>query len=197
MGGLIKRMPCFLIGSVAISGLPPLNRFVSEWMLFQSLLPGVTLPQPVAAALVTIAVGLLALTGGLAVAGFVKAFGVTFLAIPRSEAAEHAREAGMSMRLGMGLLAAACVELGLAPFVVAPRLGQAIAGLDGLPAVAPAFSFNLSLKTAESGSCSPVRCTGTWRTFSSRWWRYSYCYWRQAGDQLYPDNYPPLGTDKL
>jgi hydrogenase-4 component B len=152
MGGLIKRMPwtsaCFLIGSVAISGLPPLNGFVSEWMLFQSLLPGVTLPQPVAAALVTIAVGLLALTGGLAVAGFVKAFGVTFLAIPRSEAAEHAHEAGMSMRVGMGLLAAACVALGLAPFAVAPRLGQAIAGLDGLPAVAPAFSFNLSLQTS-------------------------------------------------
>jgi hydrogenase-4 component B len=138
----------FLIGSAAIVGLPPLNGFVSEWMLFQSLLPGVTLPQPVAAALVTIAVGLLALTGGLAVAGFVKAFGVTFLAIPRSEAAEHAHEAGMSMRVGMGLLAAACVALGLAPFAVAPRLGQAIAGLDGLPAVAPAFSFNLSLQTS-------------------------------------------------
>src|SRR4030095_8688664 len=152
MGGLIKRMPwtsaCFLIGSIAISGLPPLNGFVSEWMLFQSLLPGVTLPQPVVAALVTIAVGLLALTGGLAVAGFVKAFGVTFLAIPRSEAAEHAHEAGMSMRVGMGLLAAACVVLGLAPFAVAPRLARAIAGLDGLPVVAPAFSFNLSLQTS-------------------------------------------------
>jgi hydrogenase-4 component B len=156
MGGLIKRMPwtsaCFLIGSIAISGLPPLNGFVSEWMLFQSLLPGVTLPQPVVAALVTIAVGLLALTGGLAVAGFVKAFGVTFLAIPRSEAAEHAHEAGMSMRVGMGLLAVACVVLGLAPFAVAPRLARAIAGLDGLPAVAPAFSFNLSLQTSGGGA---------------------------------------------
>jgi hydrogenase-4 component B len=152
MGGLIKRMPwtsaCFLIGSIAISGLPPLNGFVSEWMLFQSLLPGVTLSQPVAAALATVAVGLLALTGGLAVAGFVKAFGVTFLAIPRSEAAEHAHEAGMSMRVGMGLLAAVCVALGLAPFAVAPRLGRVIAGLDGLPAVSPPFSFDLSLKTS-------------------------------------------------
>jgi hydrogenase-4 component B len=156
MGGLIKRMPwtsaCFLIGAIAISGLPPLNGFVGEWMLFQSLLPGVTLPQPVVAAVVTIAVGLLALTAGLAVAGFVKAFGVTFLAIPRSEAAEHAREAGISMRIGMGLLAAACVALGLAPFAVAPQLGRAVAGLDGLPAVAPVFSFNLSLQTSEGFS---------------------------------------------
>jgi hydrogenase-4 component B len=151
MGGLIKRMPwtsaCFLIGAIAISGLPPLNGFVGEWLLFQSLLPGVTLPQPVVAALVTIAVGLLALTGGLAVAGFVKAFGITFLAMPRSAAAEHAHEAGMPMRIGMGMLAAACVVLGLMPFAVVPRLGRAIAGLDGLPAVAPAFSFNLSLQT--------------------------------------------------
>ncbi|HZS06502.1 MAG TPA: hydrogenase 4 subunit B [Blastocatellia bacterium] len=152
MGGLIKRMPwtsaCFLIGAIAISGLPPLNGFVSEWLLFQSLLPGVTLPQPVVAALVTIAVGLLALTGGLVVAGFVKAFGITFLAIPRSEAAGHAHESGMPMRIGMGMLAAACVVLGLAPFAVVPRLARAIAGLDGLPAVAPAFSFNLSLQTS-------------------------------------------------
>ena len=152
MGGLIKRMPwtsaCFLIGAVAIAGLPPLNGFVGEWLLFQSLLPGVTLPQPVGAALVTIAVGLLALTGGLAAAGFVKAFGITFLAIPRSEAAEHAHEAGLAMRVGMGLLAAVCVVLGLTPSVVLPRLGSALAGLDGLPAVTPTFAVKLSLQTA-------------------------------------------------
>jgi hydrogenase-4 component B len=152
LGGLVKRMPwtsaCFLIGAIAISGLPPLNGFVGEWLLFQSLLPGITLPQPVVAALVTVAVGLLALTGGLAAAGFVKAFGITFLAIPRSNGAEYAHEATLSMRVGMGLLAAACVVLGLTPFAVVPRLGRAIAGLGGLPAVAPAFSFNLSLQTS-------------------------------------------------
>ncbi len=153
MGGLIKRMPwtsaCFLIGAIAISGLPPLNGFVGEWMLFQSLLPGVRLPQPVVAAVMTIAVGLLALIAGLAAAGFVKAFGVTFLAVPRSTEAEQAHEAGISMRVGMGLLAAACVALGLAPAAIAPRLGRAIAGLDGLPAVAPVFSSSLSLQASE------------------------------------------------
>ena len=88
MGGLIKRMPqtalFFLIGAVAIAGLPPLNGFVSEWLTFQALLPGVSIAQPVIAALMTLAVGLLALTGGLAAAAFVKAFGISFLAIPRS-----------------------------------------------------------------------------------------------------------------
>ena len=96
LGGLIKRMPWtalfFLIGAVAIAGLPPLNGFVSEWLLFQSLLPGVSISQPVVAALMTLAVGSLALTGGLAAAGFVKAFGITFLAIPRSDEAAHAHE---------------------------------------------------------------------------------------------------------
>jgi hydrogenase-4 component B len=76
MGGLIKRMPWtalfFLVGAVAIAGLPPLNGFVSEWLLFQSLLPGVSLPQPLVAALMTLAVGMLALTSGLAAAGFVR-----------------------------------------------------------------------------------------------------------------------------
>jgi len=150
MGGLIKRMPWtalfFLIGAVAIAGIPPLNGFVGEWLLFQALLPGVSLEQPVVAALVTLAVGMLALTGGLAAAGFVKVFGITFLAIPRSPAAEHAHEAPRSMQLGMGLLVLACLALGLAPTVVVPLLGRVVAGLDGLPATPPAFVTGLSLQ---------------------------------------------------
>jgi hydrogenase-4 component B len=150
MGGLIKRMPWtalfFLIGAVAIAGIPPLNGFVGEWLLFQSLLPGVSLPQPVAAALVTLAMGMLALTSGLAAAGFVKAFGITFLAIPRSPAAEHAHEAPRSMQFGMGLLVLACLALGLAPTAVVPLLGRVVAGLDGLPTIAPTFTASLSLQ---------------------------------------------------
>src|SRR5262249_51538647 len=94
MGGLIKRMPvtalCFLIGSAAISALPPLNGFASEWIVFQALLGGFNIPKPEVAVMMPIAVAMLALTGGLAVACFVKAFGITFLAIPRSKEAEHA-----------------------------------------------------------------------------------------------------------
>ena len=107
MGGLIKRMPWtalfFLIGSAAISALPPLNGFASEWIVFQVLLGGFNIPVPEIAALMPVVVGMLALTSGLAAACFVKAFGITFLAIPRSHEAEHAHESPLSMRLGMGL----------------------------------------------------------------------------------------------
>ena len=151
MGGLIKPMPwtalLFLVGAVAIAGLPPLNGFVSEWLLFQSLLPGVSLPQPLAAALMTLAVGMLALTSGLAAAGFVKAFGITFLAIPRSPEAEHAHEAPRSMLVGMGLLVVSCAGLGLAPFAVVPLLADVIAGLDGMPRLVPSFAVGVFLHT--------------------------------------------------
>ena len=150
MGGLIKRMPqtalFFLIGSLAIAALPPLNGFVSEWLTFQALLPGVNIAQPVIAALMTLAVGMLALTGGLAAAGFVKAFGISFLAIPRSPAAERAHEVDRTMLVGMGLLAAACVFLGLAPVLIVPLIGSSVAGLDGLPTVAPPFVMNVGLQ---------------------------------------------------
>jgi formate hydrogenlyase subunit 3/multisubunit Na+/H+ antiporter MnhD subunit len=151
LGGLIRRLPWtafyFLTGSLAIAGLPPLNGFVSEWLLFQSLLPGIGSPVPLVAPLMTLAVGVLALTGGLAAAGFVKAFGITFLAIPRSPAAEHAHEAPLSMWVGMGILAAACAGLGLAAGFILPALAGALTGLAGLPAPASRLGSALSLST--------------------------------------------------
>jgi hydrogenase-4 component B len=161
MGGLIKRMPWtalfFLIGSAAISALPPLNGFASEWLVFQTLLGGSNIPIPEVGVVMPLAVGMLALTSGLAAACFVKAFGITFLAIPRSAEAEHARESPRSMVAGMAILAIACVALGLAPFVVVPRLGRVLAGLGGLPDTHAAFTLNLSLVTPNnSASMSPT-----------------------------------------
>jgi hydrogenase-4 component B len=136
LGGLIRRLPwtalCFLIGSLAIAGLPPLNGFVSEWLLFQSLLPGIGSSAPLVAPLMTLAVGILALTGGLAAAGFVKAFGITFLAIPRSPAAAHAHEAPLSMRVGLTILAVACTGLGLAAAPIMSVLGSILPERAGL-----------------------------------------------------------------
>ncbi len=150
MGGLIKRMPWtalfFLIGAAAISALPPLNGFASEWLVFQSLLGGFNIPVPEVAVLMPIAVGMLALTSGLAAACFVKAFGITFLALPRSSEAEHAHEAPFSMRIGMGILAVACVGLGLVPFAVVPLLSALLVGLGGLPDTRSAFTLNVSLQ---------------------------------------------------
>jgi hydrogenase-4 component B len=151
LGGLIRRLPWtalfFLIGSLAIAGLPPLNGFVSEWLLFQSLLPGIGSSAPLAPPLMTLAVGILALTGGLAAAGFVKAFGITFLAIPRSPAAERAHEAPLSMRAGMAILALACAGLGLAAVPIMSALGTVLAGRAGLPAASAWAGRGLSIST--------------------------------------------------
>jgi hydrogenase-4 component B len=117
MGGLIRRMPftaaCFLIGAVAISGLPPLNGFVSEWLIYQALLAGFGSTLSLTRSMFPIAGSLLALTGALAAACFVRAFGVGFLALPRSPNAGKAHEAPRSMLAGMGVLAVLCVVLGL------------------------------------------------------------------------------------
>jgi hydrogenase-4 component B len=150
MGGLIKRMPrtavFFLLGACAISALPPLNGFASEWLVFQTLLGGSAIPQPEVAIVMPIAVAMLALSSGLAAACFVKAFGITFLAIPRSARAEHAHEAPWSMQAGMATLAVACVALGLAPFAVVPILGSSLAGLGGVAPTAMGFTLALPLR---------------------------------------------------
>src|SRR5512140_3328792 len=128
LGGLARRMPwtawLFLLGAAAISALPPLNGFVSEWMTFQALLLGGVRLGGGAGLAAAVAASMLALTGGLAAACFVKAFGVTFLGRPRSPHAEHATEAPPRMLVGMGILGAACLALGLLP-------GYAIRLLDG------------------------------------------------------------------
>jgi hydrogenase-4 component B len=117
MGGLIRRLPAtaffFLIGAIAISGLPPLNGFVSEWLTYQALLAGFGATASLTRLMFPLAGALLALTAALAAACFVKAFGITFLALPRSEGAAKASEVAVSMRVGMAILATACLVLGL------------------------------------------------------------------------------------
>jgi hydrogenase-4 component B len=135
MGGLAKRMPqtaaLFLVGTAAAAALPPLNGFASEWMVFQALLSGAQIPPPGGAIGTPFAVGVLALTSGLAAACFVKAFGISFLAMPRSEAAARATEAHWSARAVMAVLAAGCVLLG----VTAPA---ALSGVQRIAASLPA-----------------------------------------------------------
>jgi hydrogenase-4 component B len=87
----------------------------------------------------------LALTSGLAAACFVKAFGITFLAIPRSEAAEKAHESPLSMRFGMLLLAVVCIVLGLTPHWTVPIFGNVVDGLIGVPLSPHSFDLSLSL----------------------------------------------------
>ena len=135
-GGLLRRMPWtgafFLIGAVSIAALPPSNGFVSEWLVFQSLFLSFQLPTLFLKLMLPIAAAMLALTGALALACFAKAFGMSFLAQPRSAQARHAKEVPLSMRVGMGLLAGGCIVLGLAPMLVVPLLDRITAPLTGV-----------------------------------------------------------------
>ena len=136
MGGLIARMPqtsaLFAVGAIAIAALPPLNGFASEWMVFQGLLAGAQIPRPEVAVGIPVAVGMLALTSGLGAACFVKAFGISFLALPRSDRAAGAIEAPWPMRVAMWPLAAACLVLGVGASVVVPALYVVAESMDGL-----------------------------------------------------------------
>jgi formate hydrogenlyase subunit 3/multisubunit Na+/H+ antiporter MnhD subunit len=122
MGGLIHRMPItallFLVGCVAISALPPFNGFVSEWLTFQTALQAPALENGLLRTMIPIAAAMLALTGALAAACFVKAFGIGFLGQPRSRRVARAREVPSGMLGGMGLLATLCVLLGVFPTTV-------------------------------------------------------------------------------
>src|SRR5439155_23957387 len=96
LGGLVKRMPqtaaLFLIGSLAIAAMPPFNGFISEWLTFQSLLLSFRVPSQIFNLVFALAIAALALTAGLAAACIVRGFAITFLARPRSQVVERARE---------------------------------------------------------------------------------------------------------
>jgi hydrogenase-4 component B len=119
LGGLIHRMPWVawltLIGALAIAGLPPLNGFVSEWLLLQSFLFSYKVPHPFINMLLPLGAALLALAAALAGYVMVKFFGVIFLGQPRESSLRHAHDAGFIERVGLSWLALGCVMLGLLP----------------------------------------------------------------------------------
>ena len=131
MGGLVRRMPvtsiCFLFGSLAISAIPPLNGFVSEWFTYQAMLNAAFNGDAIIQIFVGLGAVSLAITGALAVTCFVKAYGVTFLGAPRSKAASNAKEVSASMKFSMLVLALACICLGVGAPWVAPVM-QFISG---------------------------------------------------------------------
>lgn len=123
LGGLIKKMPvtafCFLMGSIAISGLPPLNGFISEWLIFVSLLLGLESQSVVVRFFSPVLASLLGLTGALAATCFVKVFGISFLGVPRSGHVAKAHEASNSMKIAMTALVVSLFALVLfSPWLV-------------------------------------------------------------------------------
>jgi formate hydrogenlyase subunit 3/multisubunit Na+/H+ antiporter MnhD subunit len=162
LGGLASRMPVTTaltaFGALAAAALPLGNGFVSEWLLLQGLIHSLTgHPGILVVITMPLAVGVVALTAGLGVATFVKAFGVGFLARPRSPAAAAAGESPISMRLGMGLAAVVCALLALIPEIAGRPLTRVIAVLPVVRDGAPLKGDLLSLRLARiSGSMSPM-----------------------------------------
>lgn len=129
LGGLWRMMPwtavLFALGAAAICGLPPLNGFVSEWLVFLGLFDATVSRGPSAWAAIPSAL-MLGVTGALALACFVKVCGVVFLGAPRSQASAHAHECGPSMRGAMVVLAVACIAIGLVPIAFWPAIARAV-----------------------------------------------------------------------
>ena len=135
LGGLIHRMPwtawLTLVGALAIAGLPPLNGFVSEWLLLQAFLLTPGLSHSYLNMVIPVAAASIALAAALAAYVMVKFFGVVFLGQPRDPALADAHEAGWPQRLGMLWLAAGCVLLGLFPSRVIDWLAPVVKQLTG------------------------------------------------------------------
>lgn len=146
LGGLIKKMPqtsvYFLIGAMAISAIPPLNGFVSEWLTLQAFFLGAFQVTGGYKLFLGLCAAMLALTSGLAAACFVKAFGITFLAKPRSHYAQDAKEVSLSMRAGMFFLSLLTVIFGLAAVFIIKLLAKVAGSATGMDTGQMSFSLN-------------------------------------------------------
>jgi hydrogenase-4 component B len=156
LGGLMRRMPLaaamLVLGSVAIAGLPPLNGFVSEWLLYRSLLDGARGSAPGVAVACMLALGALAAVGALAALCFLRVCSVALLGEPRSPEALDAHEASPAMLTSMGIFATTCLVLAAAPTLVA----RAVAPVA--TEISPEYGGLSGLVT---GSLAPIGCA-TW-----------------------------------
>ncbi|HTQ31841.1 MAG TPA: proton-conducting transporter membrane subunit [Opitutaceae bacterium] len=172
LGGLWRSMPwtagLFALGAAAISGLPPLNGFVSEWLVYFGLFDAATGRGPLAWAAMP-AIVMLAMAGALALASFLKASAVVFLGAPRTKIAEHAHESGWLMRGPMLVMAAACVAIGLAPFVFWPAVVRAVGEWNPAWSMAepPAPLLTLSLMQVAFAALFLAAGIGLWRKTSA------------------------------
>ncbi len=184
LGGLIKRMPVtgatFLVGAAAISALPPLNGFVSEFLIYAASFTGVAGGSGLWAGVA--AIGSLSLIGGLAAACFAKAFGIVFLGAARRPDANDAHESPATMTVPMGILAGLCIVIGAAgPWVIRlilPAVERLFPVTPGPEALAPAFGMLWPISLAALGAIGlgmlvfglrrrlldgrPVRTAPTW-----------------------------------
>ena len=134
LGGLGARMPVtswtFAVGALGAAALPVTSGFVAEWALLQSLIHGARTQNRLVAVVMPLSVAVVALTAGLALLAFVKAYGIAFLARPRGQGASDARESGLAMRVALIMSACSVVVLGIVPGPLAAATAKAT-GLSG------------------------------------------------------------------
>ncbi len=153
LGGLAHRLPrhavITLIGTIGIAALPPLNGFVSEWLIFQGLFQGFRIPSHLVGILIVTAAACLGLTGGLAINAFVRAYGIPFLGMPRTHQAAVANEDSQPWA-GPTLLAAASVFLGLGAPLVITALARAVQNATGVNVLPQVLVGNLTVLPAHT-----------------------------------------------
>lgn len=135
LGGLIKKMPqtaiLFLIGALAIGGLPPFNGFVSEFILYSGFLEGIKSQDFYLSTLLIFAIASLSIIGGLSVLAFTKGFGTIFLGSPRTQTGQHAKEVRTVMRLPQYLIVIVMLSIGIMPQLYFSGTSQIVTGLFG------------------------------------------------------------------
>ncbi|MDE2050099.1 MAG: hydrogenase 4 subunit B [Gammaproteobacteria bacterium] len=160
LGGLIHRMPWVagltLVGTLALAGLPPLNGFVSEWLLLQSFLFADQIPRAFVDLLIPLGAAVVALCAALAGYVMVKFYGVIFLGQPRESSLAHAHDCSLLERVGLGWLAALCLALGLAPAQVVSALTPVTRQLTGSATAQGASWWLLAPVPARAVSYAPL-----------------------------------------
>lgn len=163
LGGLIKRMPVtallVLCGALSISAVVPFNGFISEWLTYQSIFANIVPGQALLNILSILAVAALAMAGALAIASFVKLFGISFLGLSRSEHAANAREVPVSMNIGIGILTSLCLIIGLFPQIVLKVIDvivNSIAGVSLIERFQGDFIFTYYPLSIAGNSISPL-----------------------------------------
>ncbi|MBN1803756.1 MAG: hypothetical protein JW837_00765 [Sedimentisphaerales bacterium] len=145
LGGIIKKMPftaaAFVIGAIAICGLPPLNGFISEFMVYYGAFVGTTVGIGITIPALLV-IGSLSLIGGLALACFTKAFGFIFLGEARSDHALRAHEVGMAMQFAMWTLACGCIVIGFFPPFIVKAIAPVIANVAGIKSIEASVPLN-------------------------------------------------------
>lgn len=153
LGGLIHRLPrtavISMIGTLGIAALPPLNGFVSEWLIFQGLFQGFRIPSHLVGILIVVAAACLGLTGGLAVCAFVRGYGIPFLGMARTKDTAAAVESGQPL-FGPAVLAAGCIALSVGAPLVLTALGRAVHTVTSVNLLPQVMVANLTIIPAHT-----------------------------------------------